>query len=338
MKKLYSLIVILAILIVFPVTVFANKEPFLYKDNDTGVEFSVPANWTQEALSKEREFLDVKFTSDRDAGKSILYGSTDLWAELSSSERDGLSRSDLNNSVFSMDEIADAMGVTQSDLSKVTYGGSEYYQYVLGTTVTGLTRVENGYAYSFQFSGDKSNSLYRDFEALLESVTYPSSESTSSYDGFLRFSSSSIILSLLITITVYSLPIIIYRYCIVKHPVEREKAKKITIIYGIIAFIVMSILIFTMNGSGAAGGAILLWCWVNYKVLTNGWETQSKYSTQQNSEIANTVLVDTDNKQSTAKEEQGYSGENSIPFCYKCGAKLGENSRFCHKCGTKIRE
>ncbi len=358
MKKLYSLIVILAVLMALPVAAFANAEAFLYKDRFTGVEFSVPANWTQEALSQEREFFDAKFTSDKDAGASILYGSTDIWAQMSSNDRSGFSRSDMNNSIFTLDEIAEAMGVTQSEVSKVTYGGSEYFEYVqetassfsgidYKTTITGLIRFENGYAYTFQFSGDKSTIRYKDFEALLSSVTYPSTENSSSYDGFSKFSASNVILCLLITITIYSVPIIIYRYGILKHPVERGKAKKIAIIYGVIAFIAMSVLIFAINGSGAADGAILLWSWVNYKVLTSGCEAQNECSAPQesptamssmapqNSEVANTVFVDMDSEHIT-KGEQASSGEDSIFFCYKCGTKLGENSRFCHKCGTKV--
>lgn len=359
MKRLYSLIVILAVLIALPVTAFANTEAFLYKDNDTGVEFSVPADWTQEALSQEREFLDVKFTSNKDAGSSILYGSTDVWAELSSSERAGFSRSDLNNSIFSLDEIAETIGVTQSEVSKVTYGGNEYFEYAqenafsfsgisFKTTITALTRFENGYAYTFQFSGDKNNIRYKDFEALLESVTYPKSANSLSYDGFSKFSASNVILSLLITITIYSVPIIIYRYCVLKRPVERDKAKKITVIYGITAFIAMSVLIFAINGSGVAGGAIILWSWVNYKVLTNGWEAQNEYSAHQenpttdlsndspNLTVNNTVFVDTTDEQTTEKEEQTFSEESKFGFCHKCGTKLGENSRFCHKCGARI--
>lgn len=360
MKKLYSLIIILAVLIALSVTVFANTEAFVYKDKFTGVEFSVPANWTQEALSQEREFLDVKFTSDKDAGASIFYGSTDIWAQMSSSDRAGFSRSDMNNSIFTLDEIAEAMGVTQSKVSKVTYGGSEYFEYVqetassfhgidYKTTMTGLMRFENGYAYTFQFSGDKSTIRYKDFEALLASVTYPSSASPSSYDGFSKFSSSNVILSLLITITIYSVPIIIYRYGVLKHPVERGKAKKITIIYGIIAFIAMSVLIFTINGSGAAGGAIILWSWVNYKVLTNGWEAQNKYSTHQENPttdlsndsqrltVNNTVFIDMTDEHTT-EEERTLSEENEFSFCHKCGTRLSKDSRFCHKCGARIIE
>jgi len=27
-----------------------------------------------------------------------------------------------------------------------------------------------------------------------------------------------------------------------------------------------------------------------------------------------------------------------MPFCYKCGAQIGEGDRFCNKCGTKVGE
>jgi hypothetical protein len=51
--------------------------------------------------------------------------------------------------------------------------------------------------------------------------------------------------------------------------VEKKKAKRITIIYGVIAFIAMSFVLFAL-GMGAAGAAIIFWSWVNYKILTYG--------------------------------------------------------------------
>ena len=126
----------------------------------------------------------------------------------------------------------------------------------------------------FQFNGYNDNKFYGDFETLLSSLDFPTSTGTRYSDTgsnlMGRFSPGNILLNLIATIVVYSLPIIIYRYAIRKEPMERKKAKRITIIYGICAFIVMSAATFVINGSGVAGGAIFLWSWVNYRVLTGG--------------------------------------------------------------------
>lgn len=339
---------------------------FTYKDKDTGTEFVVPANWTQDTLSKDRQFLDVKFTSNQEPGLCILYGSTDMWSEMSASEKKGYSRADLNNELFTLDEFAETMGVPKSNVSTVSYGDKEYYKYTttmtsssygvnLEVTMTCLMRIENGYAYTFQFSGDNKNAYYKDFESLLGSVKYPAIQSSASANLMSEFSVVNILLSLLITIIIYSVPIIIYRYGIAKKPIEKGRAKKITIIYAVIAFIAMSALIFMINGSGAAGGAIMLWSWINYKVLTGG-KTQKNENSEEFEAISDTVTyvepvermteppVHSDriliNTMSAPIEESQPSETDEslddIVFCYKCGTKLSKSNQFCHKCGTKI--
>ena len=79
-----------------------------------------------------------------------------------------------------------------------------------------------------------------------------------------------LLISLALTIAVYSLPIMVYRYAIRRRPVGAEKAKKIAMGYGVFAFLAMTALLRHWNGSGAAGGAILLWSWVNYRALIGG--------------------------------------------------------------------
>lgn len=87
------------------------------------------------------------------------------------------------------------------------------------------------------------------------------------------FANSAIVemlVNLVVTIAIYSLPIFVYRYVIRKKPVEKRTAKIITGIYGITVFLIISILIFTLNGNGVAGGAIVFWSYVNYRVLISG--------------------------------------------------------------------
>jgi len=311
-------------------------DPFTYTDTETKVTFVVPANWVEAPLSEERKFIDAKFTSLEDDGTTILYGSFDLWDEMPASERSGSSRSDLDNSSFTKFDIADVLGVTTNEVRSVTYGEMEYYTaavassadvYGLSFTVTAthMICVENGYLYWFQFSGENDHKLYDDFESLLRSVDFPQPTNTghsatysntysgtssgtysdTSSDLTRRFGPGNILISLIVTLAVYSLPIIIFRYAIRKGPVEKKKAKKITIIYGICAFIVMSAIVFVINGSGAAGGAILLWSWVNYRVLTSG---------------------------------KGKAAPNRPheKVCHNCGATVPAESKYCHKCGAQI--
>ena len=302
---------------------YSDTPAFLYKDEKTGTEFTVPANWIQEELSEDREYLDVKFISNKESGVSILYGSTDIWAEISSGEETGLSRSDINNSIFTSDEIAEMMGAANGTVSLVQYGGEEYYKYTATSSsstyginikliITWLIRIENGYLYFFQFSGDDSSTFYDDFESLLESVKYSRAANTSPLSDFSKFGIFDIVASLIITIAVYSVPIVIYRYGILRHPVEKKRAKKISIIYGIISFIGMSALISALNKNGSASGAILLWSWVNYRILIGGKESQSG-----------------------SIPDNNFSNNG---YCKWCGAKLINGSNFCSNCGEKIEK
>ena len=172
----------------------------------------------------------------------------------------------------------------------------------------------------------------------------------------------TLLLNLFFTILVYSFPIIIYRYAIKKSPVEKKKAKAITIIYGICAFIAMSFLISAINGKGAAGGAILLWSWVNYRMLT-GETTKDKKAKDEENDAAvkgktmdhvsayseNDILTDSQQLSELPLEIQP-DCDAEIPFlqnvlihpqikyCRKCGYKLINGSYFCDNCGTKIVE
>ena len=155
-----------------------------YLDKDTGVKFTVPANWPEKELSKDREFIDVKFASTEEEGLVIMYGSTDLWSQMSASDKAGYSRSDFDNSQFTISDMEEYFAVGTGKVSKVIYNGIEYFiatqtatQEMYGTEftvdMTRVVRFQNGWLYEFQFGGTRDNSYFSDFESLLKSVQYP---------------------------------------------------------------------------------------------------------------------------------------------------------------------
>lgn len=167
-----------------------DTKSFTYTDNDTGVSFTVPANWTQEPLSKDRETIDVKFVSTKDAGRIICYGSVDFWGQMTDNEKRGYTRKDFNNYIFSVADIAEMYGTTADNVSLVTYNGIQYYKieatasadmYGLefSATMTQLVLLDNGWFYLFLFGGTDSQALYADFESLMKSVQYPESPTAS---------------------------------------------------------------------------------------------------------------------------------------------------------------
>lgn len=161
-----------------------DTDPFLFTDENSGTKYTVPANWKQDMLAKDRETLDVRFISTKEAGCTIIYGSTDVWQQMSASEKAGNTRSGLNNSTFTETDIAELYNVAVDEVSTATYNGTQYfkveYDYVSDTsgvditvTMTQLFCMNNGWLYFFQFGGTSTNKLYSDFESLLNSVQYP---------------------------------------------------------------------------------------------------------------------------------------------------------------------
>ena len=269
---------------------------FVFTDKNTGVKFTVPANWSQADLSKEREFISAKFTSNLEGGLSILFGGHDLWNELSASDKQGLSRTDLNNSAFSKSDIAEMLGVQAKDISTVTYGGKEYFKGIVTSTqsasgismtitMTHLYYFDNGYIYTFQFNGTNTNPYYKDLESLLSSVEYPSIAIASNapsdqnqvpalhqtQSSFFNSWFGLLLINLIITILIHPTPIWIYRYVIRKKPVAPKVAKRIVIIDAIVVAVIMIAITAINEGSRISIAAVLLWSRVCYSSLTKGF-------------------------------------------------------------------
>lgn len=160
-----------------------ETDSFVYTDADTDTKFAVPANWYKEELSKDREYIDVKFASGKEEGLVIMYGSTDLWSLMPSSDKAGLRRSDFDSSQFTLSDMEEYFGVDAGKVSKVTYNGTEYFTAVQSSKqemygaeflvdLTRVVRFHDGWLYEFQFGGTKESEYFSDFEKLLNSVQY----------------------------------------------------------------------------------------------------------------------------------------------------------------------
>ncbi len=173
-----------------------------YLDKDTGVKFTVPANWPEKELSKDREFIDVKFASTEEEGLAIMYGSTDLWFQMSASDKAGYTRSDFDNSQFTISDMEEYFAVGTGKVSKATYNGVEYFIATQSATqemygaeftidMTRVVRFKNGWLYEFQFGGTRDNKYFSDFEALLNTVEYPDETTTNPSSNIGSFNSDN---------------------------------------------------------------------------------------------------------------------------------------------------
>lgn len=350
--------------------VTAKSSESTYTDPKTNLTFVVPANWTESPLSEERETINVKFTSTEDDSTMILYGSIDLWDAMTASERSGYTRSDIDNGFFNKSDLADIFGVTNNELKSVFYGNQRYYTATVITNAelygvefavntTQMICIENGYLYFFQFSSTGGDKLYSDFEALLTSVEYPTPAAPETpYPVSSPYSLGNILLNLVITIAIYSLPIIFYRYDIKRTPVERKKAKIITIIYGICAFIILAIIIFATGGTSISVIAFFFWSWVNYRILISGTPAppppddaptktvlppdELPSGTPQPPTTSALNITDIshatveNNPPTTSKKLSNAFFLPEVRYCRKCGNSLLPDSDFCSKCGTPV--
>ena len=312
-KKISSLII--ALLIVY-FSIFVVSAKTEYQDSESDLTFLLPDGWQDKELSQEREFLDAKFVKDADV---LIYGSTDIWDFLTDEEKISFgSRTSIDNSFFSKSDIAETMGVDETEVSVVTYGGNSFYNLTLNSSMDlygyeiayssdVMVIINNGWMYQFQYSGDGD-----DFDDILNSISFSQSEDVtenhkaeakntgkytsnysnnySNYDYYESnpFSFSDMLFSLIVTILIYTIPVVLFRYCIRKKPMKNKSAKVFTIVYAFVGFFIMSVLHFVLNGSAASGGGLLLWSFVNYKILTYGneyLENDNNKSTESKTQI-----------------------------------------------------
>lgn len=366
----------------------ANTPSFVYTDTETGLSFTVPENWEEIPMSEERNIIDAKFGYSAE-GLVIIYASGDIWAQLPEEEKKYYSRDDINNSIVTKADVAEMNECKESEVLKVTVGEMEYYKAstnkiteILGIDMelnqTAYVRCENGYLYTFQFIGNCDNEHYNDFEELVASVVYPKSSVNVISEDFENTTTSKlsdnskidskvnnkedlksdfiayILVNLVITIAVYTFPIIAYRYAVHREPIGSSKAKLITVCYGIFALIVMHIIKALLNGSTVIGGALFLWSGVNYRILTSGkrqvsnsfeekelisapdLSTKADLPSLAKNEDDDVLKNDVDINSRIAKNNDGKCGYCTIRYCHKCGNKLIVGSEYCNKCGTKI--
>ena len=112
---------------------------------------------------------------------------------------------------------------------------------------------------------------YEEIDRIVESLSFtaPVGAEPAPERSFRMPTALDILISFILTVAFYSLPIIIYRYVLRKAPVENKKAKKITIIYAIAAYVLVLALNIYMDTGNAPGRAIILWSYLNYRMLTN---------------------------------------------------------------------
>lgn len=340
---------------------------FVYKDDVSGVTFTVPANYKQKELEQNKE--SIQFCSIDDPYVFFQYMMIDLWADTPAAERGDSSREDIDKlyQFLTQSELEEFFECPIRNFHTERYNNNDYHVFSMAITDTNMSidivtaaAFKNGCAYLFQYPGTEGDEHYADFVGLLNSVKIPSiahpigstppgsiKESNSSIARFRQLLAENLVLwiivNLSLTILIHPLPLWLYRWCIRKKPVAPKRAKKIVIIDAVIVFVVMNVIAYFGSGR-VTGAAIILWSWVSYRVLISGHkntesqeepteagELESDSETEEPAEDSDLTEIPVSAEEETAKEDP------PVPaFCRKCGTELIAGTGFCNKCGTAV--
>lgn len=81
----------------------------------------------------------------------------------------------------------------------------------------------------------------------------------------------SILFDIIFTLSIYMLPIDIYRFFIRKRPLPRNLANKVSYIYGLIVWLLLSIIYYILGSNkGANIAAAAIWCTINSCIISAG--------------------------------------------------------------------
>ena len=298
----------------------AQTEAFTYTDPTSGMIFTVPANWVEEPMFKEREFIDVKFVSNLEEGLAILFASEDMLSDgfleesgVSGFEKLLVSRSDLDSSIQTKADVAAMYGESESAVSMVTYGNKEYY--ILETVQSGsaygmtmkvpmtiLMRCENGFMYMFQFSGAKDSPYFADYENLVSSVKYPVFEDDEAVRD--QVLGTYLLLAIIVLIALGLIIVFACRSAIKKRSIKKKHQAAPTIMEEVAVRTVPE----------APQEKVK-------EVIPPGPPTKEP---------------DVDPMTAPLIEQPEVPSSDPVSFCHRCGNKLMPGSLFCYKCRTKI--
>lgn len=365
--KLFASIYMLILL--FSITVFTDlniktvlaSNTYTYTDFDTGLTFTVPENWREKPLSKERLYLDVKFVPENEDGNMIIYGSYDMWEEMSDTDKVGYTRADINSSAFTKSDIAEMAGVVGSDISVISYNGIEYFQCEMTAsteldgvdyeaTITQLLLINDGWMHIFQCNGTSENEHFIEFEKLLNSVDYPnakqetssalnnnSTSATPYLDLFAQGPKTYIpilAISLAITILAYGVFPLIFSN-IRKKVISRKKYTTICYCVNLLVNFIFVII----NGKSSIP-AYLLWTSIFAPIGIKTLISRQVLEGFQPIKSNDIGFDDEDAENSVGKnnrfDEEAIPEIEKIQYCRKCGFKLTDDSEICSNCGANI--
>ena len=263
-----------------------NQGEIHYTDSETGVTFTVPEYWTEDTMNVSTDLV-CKFQSSKNQDSLIMYG------------RYLLDDPSTDTSEYTVEMIAEDLGISSDQVLILEYGGKEYRGGpcsqtidIDGETFTSetlyLVHVENGWMYYFHFVGDETSEQFTDFESVLNSVKYPSDVEASQSANSVAVNDSN---------------------------QTTDGNAKISRSTGIIVVVCIALI--------ALVGVLAFVVTHNKKTKKEALNNDSTASVPPN-------------RSEECENIDGEESEQQRIFCYNCGAPLRSDSKFCEHCGTQI--
>lgn len=271
--------------------------------SDDYVTFIIPAGWQKEEAIPTHTLINSKYSRAGHADVLFMYGTTDLWEQLSASEKNKLSRKDFSNSLLTTKEakelfIGEELGVGNAveSVFSTSVNGRDYYQIIYTThnndfgipvsiKNTMMVHIEDGYGSIFVLTQDPSGSFFSEFIELLGSIEYhyPAGESGHESNSDSKKSETA------------------NPSCNTDNEKNNSSAK-----YLLLLLLVIPI------------------AFICYYVVRKKKSTQASIQ-RDNIELPKTGTI-----------MQAEERPTAIFFCHKCGSRLAEGDVVCRHCGTTI--
>lgn len=155
-----------------------NTNRYRYIDPESGMSFLLPVGWIQREPSEDQIFFDAMFVSEKVDTMTIMYAFQDVWmandeAQRYLLEQMGYSRNDINNALYSTDQIAAAMSVDSDDVYVMKFANQDFFVINLTedsatTKAIMLVAYRNGYMYTYGFVSDKTSDTEMVFSIINE--------------------------------------------------------------------------------------------------------------------------------------------------------------------------
>lgn len=310
MKKL---LILLVFGILLPIEVLAKE----YNDYNSELKYEINDSiWEEVSLNAEREFIKKKWENS-DCG-TLMYGSTDVWSSLTSSEKSGYSRSTFNHKLLTEEDLSvyeDVLydmgyniyssDLVEYDMKMLKYSGKATYNDYYFDYLAFIT-INNGYMIQWQYYGET------DTLCMSRLTTAVTSMHSTSVDTAMDFNFINIFINLILTILGYMLyPFI--RVVLMKKIYDKDSCKKMAIWNSVIVGGIFMIL--TIN-SGGVWNAVPAFFY--YSINKTLWINKKKNN------------IETNN----SNEKQTITSQD-ITIC-ECGCKVLKKYDRCPKCNKKM--